>query len=259
MLCVVAGVVDSMALLLTGAVLLGARPPPTAARGTPPPTSPRTRTRAARSPRWSGRPRSARCSGPTYRAGRRAGATARDPRADRRSRSAASGCVLAGDRGRRAAAAGPAAARPGRARSTSQARTGRSWARFAEAVGAQPALGVGDRRAWRAPRGDGRGDDHDAAAHGARWRRSCTVIGFVISVHVLGMFAFSPLVGLAADRVGGRRCCSGGRTVADRVARPVRRARGGLVVADLPRPVRARPRLVVRDRRGLDDHHRRPR
>ena len=28
------------------------------------------------------------------------------------------------------------------------------------------------------------------------------VIGVVISVHVLGMFAFSPLVGLLADRVG---------------------------------------------------------
>jgi MFS family permease len=28
------------------------------------------------------------------------------------------------------------------------------------------------------------------------------VIGFVISLHVLGMFAFSPLVGIAADRVG---------------------------------------------------------
>lgn len=29
------------------------------------------------------------------------------------------------------------------------------------------------------------------------------IIGFVISMHVLGMFAFSPLVGLAVDRVGG--------------------------------------------------------
>ncbi len=29
------------------------------------------------------------------------------------------------------------------------------------------------------------------------------VIGFVISMHVLGMFAFSPLVGLAVDRLGG--------------------------------------------------------
>ena len=28
------------------------------------------------------------------------------------------------------------------------------------------------------------------------------VIGFVISIHVLGMFAFSPLVGWAADRFG---------------------------------------------------------
>jgi MFS family permease len=31
-----------------------------------------------------------------------------------------------------------------------------------------------------------------------------TVIGFVISVHVLGMFAFSPLTGMAVDRFGGR-------------------------------------------------------
>ena len=29
-------------------------------------------------------------------------------------------------------------------------------------------------------------------------------IGFVISLHILGMFAFSPLVGMAADRLGGR-------------------------------------------------------
>ncbi len=31
-----------------------------------------------------------------------------------------------------------------------------------------------------------------------------TVIGFVISIHVLGMFAFSPLTGMAVDRFGGR-------------------------------------------------------
>ena len=30
------------------------------------------------------------------------------------------------------------------------------------------------------------------------------VIGFVISVHILGMFALSPLVGMAVDRWGGR-------------------------------------------------------
>ncbi|MBM6402141.1 MFS transporter [Phycicoccus sp. MQZ13P-5] len=31
-----------------------------------------------------------------------------------------------------------------------------------------------------------------------------TVIGFVISIHILGMFAFSPLTGMAVDRLGGR-------------------------------------------------------
>jgi MFS family permease len=30
------------------------------------------------------------------------------------------------------------------------------------------------------------------------------IIGFVISIHILGMYAFSPLVGMAVDRVGGR-------------------------------------------------------
>ena len=34
---------------------------------------------------------------------------------------------------------------------------------------------------------------------------SLTVIGLVISIHVLGMFAFSPLVGMLADRTGPRR------------------------------------------------------
>ncbi len=38
-------------------------------------------------------------------------------------------------------------------------------------------------------------------AHG---HAELTVIGFVISIHILGMFAFSPLTGLAVDRVGGR-------------------------------------------------------
>jgi len=31
-----------------------------------------------------------------------------------------------------------------------------------------------------------------------------TIIGFVISMHILGMFAFSPLTGMAVDRFGGR-------------------------------------------------------
>lgn len=36
------------------------------------------------------------------------------------------------------------------------------------------------------------------------------VIGLVISLHILGMFAFSPLVGLAVDRFGGRPCAVAG-------------------------------------------------
>ena len=34
---------------------------------------------------------------------------------------------------------------------------------------------------------------------------SLTIIGLVISIHVLGMFAFSPVVGMLADRIGPRR------------------------------------------------------
>lgn len=40
-----------------------------------------------------------------------------------------------------------------------------------------------------------------------------TVIGFVISIHVLGMFAFSPLTGMAVDRFGGRRVAAAGSVV----------------------------------------------
>ena len=39
------------------------------------------------------------------------------------------------------------------------------------------------------------------------------VIGFVISVHILGMFALSPLVGLAVDRWGGERVATTGGVV----------------------------------------------
>jgi MFS family permease len=40
-----------------------------------------------------------------------------------------------------------------------------------------------------------------------------TVIGFVISVHILGMFAFSPLTGLAVDRFGGRTVAIAGSAI----------------------------------------------
>ena len=40
--------------------------------------------------------------------------------------------------------------------------------------------------------------------HMAHGDAGLEVIGFVISIHILGMFAFSPLTGLAVDRFGGR-------------------------------------------------------
>ncbi|SDP40240.1 Predicted arabinose efflux permease, MFS family [Pedococcus dokdonensis] len=42
---------------------------------------------------------------------------------------------------------------------------------------------------------------------------SLRVIGVVISLHVLGMFAFSPLTGLAVDRWGGRTCGLAGAVI----------------------------------------------
>lgn len=40
-----------------------------------------------------------------------------------------------------------------------------------------------------------------------------TVIGFVISIHILGMFAFSPLTGMAVDRFGGRAVAVAGSAI----------------------------------------------
>lgn len=40
--------------------------------------------------------------------------------------------------------------------------------------------------------------------HMAHGHADITVIGFVISIHILGMFAFSPVTGWAVDRLGGR-------------------------------------------------------
>ena len=40
--------------------------------------------------------------------------------------------------------------------------------------------------------------------HMAHGHAELSIIGFVISMHILGMFAFAPLTGLAVDRFGGR-------------------------------------------------------
>ena len=49
--------------------------------------------------------------------------------------------------------------------------------------------------------------------HMAHGRADLTVIGFVISIHVLGMFAFSPLTGMAVDRFGGRAVAIAGSAI----------------------------------------------
>ncbi len=84
---------------------------------------------------------------------------------------------------------------------STQARTGRSWGRFVVAVREVPVLGAAIA---------GMACAHAAMVtvmimtplHMEHGGAHLQVIGFVISLHVLGMFAFSPLVGLAADRWG---------------------------------------------------------
>jgi MFS family permease len=95
---------------------------------------------------------------------------------------------------------------------TTEARSGRSWSRFTEALRAQPALTsaiVGMACA------------HAAMVtvmimtplHMEHGGAHLHVIGFVISVHVLGMFAFSPLMGMATDRFGRAQVLGAGGVV----------------------------------------------
>ena len=80
-------------------------------------------------------------------------------------------------------------------------RTGRSWGRFVAAIRQEPVLGAAIAAMACA---------HAAMVtvmimtplHMEHGGAELKIIGFVISLHVLGMFAFSPLVGLAADRWG---------------------------------------------------------
>ena len=95
---------------------------------------------------------------------------------------------------------------------TAEARSGRSWSRFTEALSAQPALTsaiVGMACA------------HAAMVtvmimtplHMEHGGAHLEVIGFVISIHVLGMFAFSPLMGMATDRFGRAQVLGSGGVV----------------------------------------------
>ncbi len=84
---------------------------------------------------------------------------------------------------------------------SAEAHTGRSWGRFVSTVREVPVLAAAIAAMACA---------HAAMVtvmimtplHMEHGGAELKVIGFVISLHVLGMFAFSPLVGLAADRWG---------------------------------------------------------
>ncbi len=84
---------------------------------------------------------------------------------------------------------------------TVEARSGRSWDRFLDAVRGAPTLVAAIA---------GMACAHAAMIavmimtplHMEHGGAHLEVIGFVISIHVLGMFAFSPFVGVAADRWG---------------------------------------------------------
>ncbi len=82
------------------------------------------------------------------------------------------------------------------------------------------------------------------------------VIGFVISLHVLGMFAFAPLVGLAADRFGRVTVLADRGRRSPAVAAAVCPVARGQLAGDLRRAVPAGAGLVAGDGLGLDDGRR---
>ena len=81
------------------------------------------------------------------------------------------------------------------------------------------------------------------------------VIGFVISIHVLGMFAFSPLTGFAVDRFGGRAVAVVGSLVLSTATLLASASPEGDSAHPRRRAVPPRARLVVHARRRVDDAH----
>ena len=82
------------------------------------------------------------------------------------------------------------------------------------------------------------------------------VIGLVISIHVLGMFAFSPLVGFAVDRFGARPIALVGSAVLVTAALLAAQAPTGWSCRAHGGALPAGPGLVVHPRQRLDPHRR---
>ncbi|MBV6726903.1 MFS transporter [Nocardioides daeguensis] len=85
--------------------------------------------------------------------------------------------------------------------STGAGRTGSSWSRAAATVRERPVLGYAIA-GLALTHATMIGVMTMTPLHMEHGGSGLEVIGIVISVHVLGMFAFSPLVGMLADRVG---------------------------------------------------------
>lgn len=202
LLAVLAGVVESMALLLVGAALLGATTAANAgARYAATDLAPEaTRARALSTVVWAttvGAVLGPNLTGP-------AGTLA-----DRLGIPPLTGPFLLGGIGMLLAAAvyavflrpDPLLAARAAAGTGAHRPIGTSWGRAVDAVRRAPALGaaIGGIAAAHAVMISVMIMTPLHMEHGGAELR---VIGFVISVHVLGMFAFSPLVGLAADRLG---------------------------------------------------------
>ncbi len=202
LLAVVAGVVDSMALLLVGAALLGSTTAANAgARYAATDLAPEaTRARSLATVVWAttiGAVLGPNLTGP---AGALADALGIPP---------LTGPFLLGSVAMVIAAVvigtflrpDPLLTARAAAGAAEQDVTGTSWGRAVDAVRRQPALGAAI---------GGIASAHAVMIavmimtplHMEHGGAELRVIGFVISVHVLGMFAFSPLVGLATDRIG---------------------------------------------------------
>ena len=92
--------------------------------------------------------------------------------------------------------------------------------------------------------------------HMAHGDAGLELIGLVISIHIVGMFAFSPLTGMAVDRFGGRAVAVVGSVVLSTATLLGVGLAGGRVAHPGPGAVPARPGLVVHPGGRLDDAHR---
>ena len=220
--------------------------PPTARAVMPQPTSRCRRTAHATSASWSGRRPSAACSGPTSSApAPRSPARLGLPGAHRALSSSRSSACCSRSPSSRAAAARPAASRPAgaadrrRRRLRPGPRLGEPWAAGLAGIPAAR-LGLVTMALGHVVMVSVMVMTPLHMSHGDA---GLEVIGLVISIHVFGMFAFSPLTGLAVDRFGGRAVAVRrlGRSCRPRPCSP-RPSPGGGVGDARRRAVPARPR-----------------